>query len=36
MREEKGRRRKEKENDSEGRNKKGRNGRRKGMICFGA
>jgi len=32
MREEKGRRRKEKENDSEGRSRRGRKGRRKGRI----
>jgi len=33
MQEEKGRRRKEKENDSEGRSRRGRKGRRKGIIC---
>jgi len=33
MREEKGRRRKEKENDSEGRSRRGRKGRRKGRRC---
>jgi len=35
MREEKGRRRKEKENYSEGRSRRGRKGRRKGRRCFG-